>query len=158
MSIYEFQAETLDGHPAPLADYRGQVVLIVNTASKCGLTPQYEGLEALYRKHKDKGFSVLGFPCNQFGGQEPGDAAQIADFCSTSFDVSFPMFSKIEVNGPQAHPLYAYLKREKKGVLGSEGIKWNFTKFLVSRDGQVVDRFAPTTTPQALESAVEALL
>jgi glutathione peroxidase len=158
MSIYEFQAETLDGHPAPLTDYRGQVVLIVNTASKCGLTPQYEGLEALYRKHKDKGFSVLGFPCNQFGGQEPGDAAQIADFCSTSFDVSFPMFSKIEVNGPQAHPLYAYLKKEKKGVLGSEGIKWNFTKFLVSRDGQVVERFAPTTTPQALESAVEALL
>jgi len=158
MSIYEFQAETLDGKPAPLADYRGKVVLIVNTASKCGLTPQYEGLEALYRAHKDQGFAVLGFPCNQFGGQEPGDAEQIADFCATTYDVSFPMFSKIEVNGPKAHPLYAYLKKEKRGVLGSEGVKWNFTKFLIDRQGGVVQRFAPTTTPQALESAVEALL
>jgi glutathione peroxidase len=158
MSIYEFQAETLDGKPTPLAGYRGQVVLIVNTASKCGLTPQYEGLEALYRKHKDKGFSVLGFPCNQFGGQEPGDAEQIADFCSTTFDVSFPMFSKIEVNGPQAHPLYAYLKKEKKGVLGSEGIKWNFTKFLVGRDGQVIKRYAPTDKPESLRKDIEAAL
>ena len=158
MSIYEFDAETLDGKPARLADYKGQVLLIVNTASNCGFTPQYEGLEALYRKHKDQGFAVLGFPCNQFGAQEPGDAAEIANFCSLTYDVSFPMFSKIEVNGPGTHPLYAYLKKEQKGLLGSEGIKWNFTKFLVGRDGAVVERFAPTTTPQALESAVEALL
>ncbi len=158
MGVYEFAAETLDGKPATLRDYRGQVLLIVNTASKCGFTPQYEGLEALYRKHRDQGFAVLGFPCNQFGAQEPGDAAEIANFCSLTYDVSFPMFSKIDVNGPQAHPLYAFLKKQKKGVLGSEGVKWNFTKFLVDRSGAVVERFAPTTKPEALESAVEALL
>jgi glutathione peroxidase len=158
MSVYDFAAETLDGKPAALADYRGQVLLIVNTASKCGFTPQYEGLEALYRKHKGKGFAVLGFPCNQFGAQEPGDAAEIANFCSLTYDVSFPMFAKIDVNGPQVHPLYAFLKKEKKGLLGSEGIKWNFTKFLIGRDGEVVERFAPTTKPEALESAVEKLL
>jgi glutathione peroxidase len=158
MGVYDFSAETLDGQPAALGDYRGQVMLIVNTASKCGFTPQYEGLEALYRKHKDQGFAVLGFPCNQFGAQEPGDAAEIASFCSLTYDVSFPMFSKIDVNGPQAHPLYAFLKKQKKGLLGSEAIKWNFTKFLVDRSGAVVDRFAPTTKPEALESAVEALL
>ncbi len=158
MSVYDFAAETLDGKPAALTDYRGQVLLIVNTASKCGFTPQYEGLEALYRKHKDQGFAVLGFPCNQFGAQEPGDAAEIANFCSLTYDVSFPMFSKIDVNGPAAHPLYAFLKKQKKGVLGSEGIKWNFTKFLVDRSGAVAQRFAPTTKPEALESAVEALL
>jgi glutathione peroxidase len=134
------------------------VLLIVNTASKCGFTPQYEGLEALYRKHRDRGFAVLGFPCNQFGAQEPGDAAEIASFCSLTYDVSFPMFAKIDVNGPAAHPLYGFLKKEKKGLLGSEGIKWNFTKFLVDRSGAVVDRFAPTTKPEALETAVEALL
>jgi glutathione peroxidase len=156
MSVYDFAAETLDGRPAPLADYRGQVLLIVNTASKCGFTPQYEGLEELYRKHKDQGFAVLGFPCNQFGAQEPGDAAEIANFCSLTYDVSFPMFSKIEVNGPQAHPLYAWLKKEKKGLLGSEGVKWNFTKFLIDRKGEVVGRFAPTVTPKALEAAIEA--
>jgi glutathione peroxidase len=158
MSVYDFAAQTLDGQPAALADYRGQVLLIVNTASKCGFTPQYEGLEALYRKRKDQGFAILGFPCNQFGAQEPGDAAEIASFCSLTYDVSFPMFSKIDVNGPQAHPLYAFLKHERKGLLGSEGIKWNFTKFLVDRNGAVVDRFAPTTKPEALESAVAALL
>jgi glutathione peroxidase len=158
MGVYEFAAETLDGKPAALGDYRGQVLLIVNTASKCGFTPQYEGLEALYRRHKDQGFAVLGFPCNQFGAQEPGDAAEIANFCSLTYDVSFPMFGKVDVNGPAAHPLYAFLKKEKKGLLGSEGIKWNFTKFLIDRSGAVVERFAPTTKPEALESAVEALL
>jgi glutathione peroxidase len=158
MGVYEFEAETLDGRPAALSDYRGKVLLIVNTASKCGLTPQYEGLEALYRKHKDQGFAVLGFPCNQFGAQEPGDAGEIASFCSLTYDVSFPMFAKIDVNGPETHPLYAFLKKEKKGILGSEGLKWNFTKFLIDRTGAVVDRFAPTTKPEALEAAVEALL
>ena len=158
MNAYDFTAETLAGAPAPLADYAGKVLLIVNTASKCGFTPQYKGLEELQRKYADRGFSVLGFPCNQFGAQEPGDATEIANFCSTTYDVSFPMFSKIDVNGPQGHPLYAFLKKEKKGLLGSEGIKWNFTKFLIGRDGEVVERFAPTTKPEALESAVEKLL
>jgi glutathione peroxidase len=158
MNAYDFAAETLEGSPAPLADYKGQVLLIVNTASKCGFTPQYEGLERLYRKYKDRGFAVLGFPCNQFGAQEPGDAEEIADFCRTSYDVSFPLMSKIDVNGPAAHPLYAFLKRQKKGLLGSEAIKWNFTKFLVDRDGVVVDRFAPVHKPDALASAIEALL
>jgi glutathione peroxidase len=158
MSIYDFEAQTLEGQPARLSDYRGQVLLIVNTASKCGFTPQYEGLEALWRQHKDQGFAVLGFPCNQFGAQEPGDAAQIASFCALTYDVSFPMFAKIEVNGPAAHPLYAFLKKEKKGLLGSEAVKWNFTKFLVDRSGAVVARFAPTEKPEALDSAIEALL
>jgi glutathione peroxidase len=157
-SIYDFTAETLDGKPAPLSDWKGKVVLIVNTASKCGFTPQYRGLEELYRKHKDQGLVVLGFPCNQFGAQEPGDAAEIASFCSLTYDVDFPMMRKIEVNGPGAHPLYKYLKGVKKGVLGTEGIKWNFTKFLVGRDGRVVGRFAPTVEPKALEGAIEALL
>jgi len=158
MSIYDFSAETLDGKPAPLSAYRDKVVLIVNTASKCGFTPQYEGLEALYRKHRDRGFVVLGFPCNQFGAQEPGDAAEIASFCSLTYDVDFPMMAKIDVNGPKTHPLYAYLKKARKGVLGSEGVKWNFTKFLVDRQGEVVKRFAPSDTPQSLEGAIEALL
>jgi glutathione peroxidase len=158
MSLYDFSAETLDGKPAPLSEHRGKVVLIVNTASKCGFTPQYAGLEALYRKHRDRGLVVLGFPCNQFGAQEPGDAAEIANFCSLTYDVDFPMMRKIDVNGPKTDPLYAWLKKAKKGVLGSEGIKWNFTKFLVDRTGEVVGRFAPTVTPQALEGAIEALL
>jgi len=158
MSIFDFTAETLDGKPAPLSDWQGKVVLIVNTASKCGFTPQYAGLEGLYRKYRDKGFVVLGFPCNQFGAQEPGDAAEIANFCSLTYDVDFPMMRKIDVNGPKAHPLYAYLKKAKKGLLGSEGIKWNFTKFLVDRKGEAVGRFAPTDTPQSLEGAIEALL
>jgi glutathione peroxidase len=158
MGVYDFKAETLDGKPAPLANHRGEVLLIVNTASKCGFTPQYQGLEALYRRFKDRGFAVLGFPCNQFGAQEPGDAGEISNFCSLTYDVSFPMMAKIEVNGPKAHPLYAYLKREKAGLLGSQSIKWNFTKFLVDREGRVVRRFAPVDTPEKIASAVEALL
>jgi glutathione peroxidase len=158
MSIYDFSAQTLDGKPAPLAAHRGEVLLIVNTASKCGFTPQYAGLEALWRRYKDRGFSVLGFPCNQFGAQEPGDASEIATFCQTTYDVSFPMMAKVDVNGPSAHPLYAFLKREKKGLMGSAGVKWNFTKFLIDRQGDVVERFAPTAKPRALEGAIEALL
>jgi glutathione peroxidase len=158
VSVYDFEAQTLEGKPAPLAEHRGEVMLIVNTASKCGFTPQYTGLEALYRKFKDRGFAVLGFPCNQFGAQEPGDAAEIANFCSLTYDVSFPMMAKVDVNGPQAHPLYAFLKHEQKGILGSEGIKWNFTKFLIDREGRVVRRFAPADAPEKLEAAVEALL
>jgi len=158
MSAYDFTAQTLDGQPAPLAAHRGEVMLIVNTASKCGFTPQYEGLEALWRKYKDRGLVILGFPCNQFGAQEPGNAAEIANFCSLTYDVSFPMMGKIDVNGPQTHPLYAWLKGEKKGVLGTAGIKWNFTKFLIDREGKVVGRFAPTATPASLEGAIEALL
>jgi glutathione peroxidase len=158
MSVYDYSAKTLDGQDTNLADYRGQVLLIVNTASKCGFTPQYEGLEGLYQAYKDKGFTVLAFPCNQFGAQEPGNAEEIASFCSLTYDVTFPVLGKIDVNGPQAHPLYAYLKHEQKGVLGTEGIKWNFTKFLIGRDGKVVERFAPTTKPEDLKLAVEALL
>lgn len=158
MSVYDYSAKTLDGQDASLADYRGQVLLIVNTASKCGFTPQYEGLEALYRAYKDKGFTVLAFPCNQFGAQEPGNAEEIANFCSLTYDVTFPVLAKIDVNGPSAHPLYAYLKHEQKGLLGTEAIKWNFTKFLIGRDGEVVERFAPTTKPEDLKQAVEALL
>ncbi len=158
MNIYDFEAETLDGKPAPLAQHRGEVLLIVNTASKCGFTPQYAGLEALQRRFKHRGFSVIGFPCNQFGGQEPGDAAQIADFCSTEYDVSFPMMAKIEVNGPRAHPLFAYLKGERPGMLGTQAIKWNFTKFLIDREGRVARRFAPVHTPETISAAIEALL
>jgi glutathione peroxidase len=157
-SIYDFSAETLDGQPAPLADYRGKVVLIVNTASKCGFTGQYAGLEKLYKRFRDRGLVILGFPCNQFGSQEPGDAAEIANFCSLTYDVQFPMMRKIDVNGPKAHPLYAYLKKAKKGLLGTESIKWNFTKFLIDRNGQVTDRYAPNVEPKALEGAIEALL
>ena len=158
MRIYDFTAETLDGQPAPLSDWRDKVVLIVNTASKCGFTPQYAGLEALHRKYRDRGLVVLGFPCNQFGAQEPGDAAEIANFCALTYEVDFPMMRKIDVNGPRTHPLYAYLKHARKGVLGTEGVKWNFTKFLVDRQGEVVGRFAPNATPQSLEGAIEALL
>jgi glutathione peroxidase len=157
MSAYDFTAQALDGQPAPLADHRGAVMLIVNTASKCGFTPQYAGLEALWRKYKDRGLVVLGFPCNQFGAQEPGDAGEIASFCSLTYDVSFPMMGKVDVNGPAAHPLYVWLKGEKSGFLGS-GIKWNFTKFLIDREGAVAGRFAPTATPASLENAIEALL
>jgi glutathione peroxidase len=157
-SLYDFNAETLDGKAAPLADYRDKVILIVNTASKCGFTGQYAGLEALYRKYREKGVVVLGFPCNQFGAQEPGDAAEIANFCSLTYEVDFPMMRKVDVNGPAAHPLYVWLKRQKPGVLGTTGIKWNFTKFLIDRGGRVVDRFAPTVEPKALEGAIERLL
>jgi len=156
-SLYDFTAQTLDGKPAPLADWRGRVVLIVNTASKCGFTPQYEGLEGLWRDYKDKGLTILGFPCNQFGAQEPGNADEIANFCSTTYDVSFPMMAKIDVNGPKADPLYAWLKTQKGGLLGAS-IKWNFTKFLVDKTGKVVGRFAPTDTPRSLKGAIEKLL
>jgi len=158
MSVYDYSAKTLDGQDVSLADYRGQVLLIVNTASKCGFTPQYEGLEALYKTYKDRGFTVLAFPCNQFGAQEPGNAEEIANFCSLTYDVTFPVMSKIDVNGADAHPLYKFLKKEQKGVLGTEAIKWNFTKFLIGKDGEVVERFAPTVKPEDLKVAVEALL
>jgi glutathione peroxidase len=156
-SIYDFNAKSLAGEEVPLKRFEGQVLLIVNTASACGFTPQYKGLEALQQAYGSRGFSVLGFPCNQFGRQEPGDAAQIGAFCATNYAVSFPMFDKIDVNGGGAHPLYQYLRSEKSGLLGSS-IKWNFTKFLVDRSGKVVARHAPTTTPQALTREIEALL
>ena len=146
------------GEATTLADHAGEVLLIVNTASKCGFTPQYEGLEALYRKYKDRGFSVLGFPCNQFGAQEPGDAAEIANFCSLTYDVTFPVYAKIDVNGDNAAPLFEALKKAAPGVLGSKGIKWNFTKFLVDRSGNKVERFAPTTSPDAIGPEIEKLL
>ncbi len=157
-TVYDFTAQTLDGQPAPLEAYRGQVLLIVNTASKCGFTPQYAGLETLWKTYKDRGLAVLGFPCNQFGAQEPGDAGEIASFCSLTYDVSFPMMAKIDVNGPGVHPLYAWLKRQKKGLLGSESIKWNFTKFLIDRGGAVIGRFGPTVEPKDLSRAIEAAL
>jgi glutathione peroxidase len=157
-SVYDFSAQTLDGKEARLSDYAGQVLLIVNTASKCGFTPQYEGLEALYKAHAAEGLAVLGFPCNQFGAQEPGDAKEIASFCSLTYDVSFPMFAKVDVNGPKAHPLYAYLTKARRGVLGTTGIKWNFTKFLVDRKGNVVKRYAPTVKPEAIEADIKRLL
>ncbi|MDR6625672.1 glutathione peroxidase [Caulobacter segnis] len=158
MSVYDYSAQTLDGQDVNLADYRGKVLLIVNTASKCGFTPQYEGLEALYKAYKDRGLTILAFPCNQFGAQEPGNAEEIANFCSLTYDVTFPVMSKIDVNGADAHPLYKFLKKEQKGLLGTEAIKWNFTKFLIGKDGEVVERFAPTVKPEDLKVAVEALL
>jgi glutathione peroxidase len=161
-TVYEFSAPLLeagpDGRPASLEEFRGQVLLIVNTASRCGYTPQYAGLEQLYRTYKERGFAVLGFPCNQFGGQEPGTAAEIGSFCERNYGVSFPLFQKIEVNGPNAHPLYQFLKKAKPGIFGTERIKWNFTKFLVDRRGSVVCRLAPATQPKALAAAVEGLL
>ena len=158
MNLYNIEVTTIDGRKQTLADYRGQVLLIVNVASQCGFTPQYTALEALYQQHKDQGFSVLGFPCDQFGHQEPGDEAAIQQFCSTKFNVTFPMFAKIEVNGPSAHPLYQYLKGEKAGLLGTQAIKWNFTKFLVDREGTVVNRYAPTTTPEKIAGDLPPLL
>ncbi len=157
-SVYDFSARRIDGSEQPLSDYAGQVLLIVNVASQCGFTPQYAGLEALWRKYRDRGFAVLGFPCNQFGAQEPGSEAEIAQFCRARYDVTFPLFAKIEVNGEQAHPLYRHLKSAVPGVLGTEAIKWNFTKFLVDRQGRVVSRHAPTTAPADLEREIEALL
>jgi len=155
--LYDFTARSLAGEDVPLKRFEGQVLLIVNTASECGFTPQYRGLEALHREFAPRGFAVLGFPCNQFGGQEPGDAKQIEEFCTANYDVSFPMFAKIDVNGADAHPLYNYLKGEKSGLLGSS-IKWNFTKFLIDRSGHVVARHAPTTRPEALRQEIEAHL
>jgi glutathione peroxidase len=155
--VHDFSAKSLAGEDVPLKQFAGKVLLIVNTASKCGFTPQYRGLEALHRELSPRGFAVLGFPCNQFGGQEPGDAQQIEQFCASKYDVSFPMFAKIDVNGSAAHPLYNYLRNEKSGLLGSS-IKWNFTKFLVDRSGKVVARFAPTATPEGIKKDIEALL
>ena len=157
-AITDFTVKAADGTPASLEAYRGKVLLIVNTASKCGFTPQYEGLEALHREYAERGFEVLGFPCNQFGGQEPGDAAEIANFCSLTYDVTFPVFAKVDVNGGEADPLFNRLKTDAPGVLGSKAIKWNFTKFLVDRDGKVVDRYAPTTKPAAIRTDIEKLL
>jgi glutathione peroxidase len=177
MSTHDFEVATPDGSTKSLSDYAGQVLLIVNVASKCGLTPQYEGLEALYREDKDLGLEILGFPCNQFGGQEPGTAEEIADFCSTNFDVSFPIFSKVDVNGADADPLFTYLRSEAPGdfgpasgflydhikssrpeAIGTDEVKWNFTKFLVGRDGEVIRRFEPTVTPEEIRSELGSVL
>jgi glutathione peroxidase len=157
-SVLDFSAKAIDGQDVPLQEFAGKVLLIVNTASKCGFTPQYEGLEALHRKYGPLGFEVLGFPCNQFGAQEPGDESEIANFCKLTYDVDFPMFAKIDVNGDTAHPLFKWLKKAAPGLLGSEAIKWNFTKFLVDRGGQVRERFSPTTKPEALGGEIEKLL
>ena len=158
MNAYDFTVQTLDGHPAPLTNWRGRVLLIVNTASKCGFTPQFAGLEELHRKYGERGFEVLGFPCNQFAGQEPGNAEEIANFCSLTYEVDFPMMAKIDVNGPNVDPFYAWLKKQKTGLLGFDAVKWNFTKFLIDRSGEVVARFAPSAEPKSLEGAIEALL
>jgi glutathione peroxidase len=158
MSIYQFQAKTLDGKEVSLSQYQGKALLIVNVASRCGFTPQYEGLEALYKKHHAEGFEILGFPCNQFGAQEPGNEAEIRQFCDLNFGVTFPLFSKVDVNGANAHPLYKYLTSEKPGILGTEAIKWNFTKFLIGKDGEPIKRYASAVTPAGLEADVEAAL
>ncbi len=158
MTITDFTVKAANGSPASLAAYAGKVLLIVNTASKCGFTPQYEGLEALHRDYADRGFEVLAFPCNQFGAQEPGDAAEIANFCTLTYDVTFPVFAKVDVNGGEADPLFDRLKSDAPGVLGSKAIKWNFTKFLIDRAGKVVDRYAPTTKPADIRSDIENLL
>ena len=157
-TVHDFSAKSLSGEDVALSDFRGKVLLIVNTASKCGFTPQYAGLEKLHEELSARGFAVLGFPCNQFGQQEPGDAQEIQSFCSLSYNVTFPMFAKIEVNGAGAHPLYEFLKGQKAGLLGIEAIKWNFSKFLVDQEGRVVERYAPTTTPASLKGDIEALL
>jgi glutathione peroxidase len=156
--ITSIAVKAADGSETDLSQYEGKVLLIVNVASKCGFTPQYAGLEDLHRKYADRGFEVLGFPCNQFGAQEPGDAAEIASFCSLTYDVTFPVYGKIDVNGANAAPLYRYLKKTAPGLFGTEGIKWNFTKFLIDRDGQVVERYAPTTKPADIASDIEKLL
>ncbi len=156
--IYNLAVKTIEGKETTLADYKGKALLIVNVASKCGFTPQYEGLEKIYKQYRDRGFVVLGFPCNQFGAQEPGDEKEIMNFCKLTYDVDFPMFAKVDVNGEKAAPLFQFLKKEKKGILWSEGIKWNFTKFLVGRDGEVLKRFAPTDKPEDLAKDIEAAL
>ena len=157
-TAYDYEAKSLDGKSVRLAEYTGKVLLVVNTASECGFTPQFEGLEKLYEQYRDRGLVVLGFPCNQFGAQEPGSAAEIGAFCQKNYGVNFPMFEKIDVNGDTAHPLYQWLKQSARGVLGSEGIKWNFTKFLVDRSGNVKARYAPVTKPEQLAKDIEALL
>ena len=158
MNVFDFSATALDGTPLDLSRYRGKVLLIVNTASACGFTPQYKGLEAVYRQFQERGVAVLGFPCDQFGHQEPGSEAEIGAFCEKNFGVSFPLFAKIEVNGAAAHPLFRHLKHEAPGVLGTERIKWNFTKFLIKPDGSVFKRYAPTTKPEQIAADIEGLL
>lgn len=158
MFPYDIHAKTIGGDSQPMSLYRGQTLLIVNVASRCGFTPQYAGLESLYRKYKDRGFVVLGFPCNQFGGQEPGTDADVHEFCTTNYDVTFPLFAKIDVNGPHTHPIYQVLKTARPGVLGTEAIKWNFTKFLVNARGDVVARYAPSDTPERIDSDIAAML
>ena len=157
-SVYDFSATDIKGNEVALEQYRGKVLLIVNTASKCGFTPQYEGLEALHQQYGGAGLVTLGFPCNQFGAQEKGNEAEIESFCTLNFGVSFPLFSKVEVNGPEAAPLYEFLKNAAPGILGSKKIKWNFTKFLIGKDGQVIQRFAPTTKPKDIEAAIKTAL
>lgn len=157
-SVYDFSCTDIKGTLKPMSDYKGKVLLIVNTASNCGFTPQYEGLESLYKQFKEKGFEVLGFPCNQFLGQEPGSEEEIQTFCTSRFQVSFPMFAKVDVNGPDADPLYQYLRKEAKGLMGSTKVKWNFTKFLVDQQGNVVKRFATATKPEAIIPDIQALL
>jgi glutathione peroxidase len=156
-SVYDFEAAAIDGTPVRLDTYRGRTLLIVNVASECGFTPQYAGLERLYRRHKDEGFVVLGFPCDQFGRQEPGTNAEIQQFCEREYDVTFPLFSKINVNGPDAHPLFVYLKSQKRGLLGSEAIKWNFTKFLIAADGRVLRRYGSADKPEQIETDLAKL-
>lgn len=158
MSVYDFSVETIKGEKTSLDPYKGNVLLIVNTASKCGFTPQYKGLQSIYETHKEQGLSVLGFPCNQFGAQEPGSSDEIMEFCELNYGVNFPMFAKVDVNGDEAHPLFKYLAAEAPGILGSKAIKWNFTKFLVDRDGKVVKRFAPTDKPETIEKHIQELL
>ncbi len=157
-TIYSFSARAIDGREVSMAEYAGQVLLVVNVASECGFTPQYAGLETLHRDYRDQGFSVLAFPCNQFGAQEPGDAQAISDFCASRYAISFPLFEKIDVNGPRAHPLYKWLKSQKAGILGSESIKWNFSKFLVNREGRVIQRLGPTAKPESLRKEIERAL
>ena len=157
-SVYDFSAQTIQGQPVELSRFKGQVLLIVNTASECGFTPQFKGLQALFERYADRGFAVVGFPSNEFGGQDPGDNGEIASFCELNYGVSFPMMSKVEVNGGHAHPLWKWLKGEKPGFLGTEAIKWNFTKFLVGKDGQVIKRYAPQEEPEKLAKDIEAAL
>ena len=158
ITVADFTVTTNSGQPLQLKDKLGQVLLVVNTASKCGFTPQYDGLEKLYEQYKDRGFEVLGFPCNQFGGQEPGDAKEIAEFCKVNFGVTFPLMQKVEVNGENASPLFDWMKREAPGILGSKAIKWNFTKFLIDREGRVVKRYGPSDAPAAIAKDIEKLL
>ncbi|HXN06319.1 MAG TPA: glutathione peroxidase [Nitrospiria bacterium] len=158
MNVYDFKANSIDGIEIPLSDYLGKVLLIVNVASRCGYTPQYEALETLYERYKEQGFAILGFPCNQFGGQEPATESEIKSFCTSRFSVKFPLFAKIDVNGQKAHPLYQFLQKDKPGILGTEGIKWNFTKFLVNRQGVPVKRYAPGDKPETIEEEIKNLV
>ncbi|PEB48033.1 glutathione peroxidase [Bacillus pseudomycoides] len=158
MTVYDFSAKTITGEEKSLRDYEGKVLLIVNVASKCGFTPQYKGLQSVYEKYKEQGFEILGFPCNQFGGQEPGTEDEITSFCELNYGVSFPMFAKVDVKGEWAHPLYIYMTEQAPGIFGMKAVKWNFTKFLVGRDGKVMNRFAPKTKPEDLEKEIEKIL